>query len=207
MGEVDEIEEQKMVRFCRRLNRNIANVVDLQPYASFDMLCTLCLKVEAQLKPTRSSTVVAPEPNLLGKWDGQRLEIAGPGTNTGTKPVPPVKGRPEVKGKERDLSKSRCFKSQGCGHFQSECPNRRTVTLREAISLRHELQDEAPEEDGILEFRAQEEEPNETVTYEAHIYIYIYIRLRRTEKSNQKKTSSVNSYFTPSVRSKSDGAV
>ncbi|XP_074321438.1 uncharacterized protein LOC141657945 [Silene latifolia] len=34
--EVDEIEEQKMARFCRGLNRSIAIVVDLQNYSSFD---------------------------------------------------------------------------------------------------------------------------------------------------------------------------
>ncbi|XP_074277430.1 uncharacterized protein LOC141601068 [Silene latifolia] len=150
MGEIVEIEEQKMARFCRGLNRNITKVVELQPYASFDMLCTLSLKVESQLK----SIVVAPELSLSGKWDGQRQEMASSITNTGTKPVPPVQGMPEVKGKERNFLKIRCFKCQGFGHFQSEYPNRRTLTLREADILRDGLQDEAPEGDEIFEFSA-----------------------------------------------------
>ena len=50
MGEVEEIEEQKMSRFLRGLNYSIANSVELYPYADFDTLCGLCLKLEAQGK-------------------------------------------------------------------------------------------------------------------------------------------------------------
>lgn len=50
MDEMDEIEEQKMSRFLRDLNFNIAHTVELYPYYDFDTLCGLCLKLETQGK-------------------------------------------------------------------------------------------------------------------------------------------------------------
>ncbi|XP_074318277.1 uncharacterized protein LOC141655077 [Silene latifolia] len=50
MGELEEIEEQKMARFLRGLNSNVASTVELYPYSDFDTLCGLCLKLEAQGK-------------------------------------------------------------------------------------------------------------------------------------------------------------
>ncbi|XP_074265620.1 uncharacterized protein LOC141588062 [Silene latifolia] len=50
MGELEEVEEQKMSRFLRGLNYNIASSVELYPYSDFDTLCGLCLKVESQGK-------------------------------------------------------------------------------------------------------------------------------------------------------------
>ncbi|KAL9232396.1 hypothetical protein vseg_007511 [Gypsophila vaccaria] len=50
LGELEEIKEQKMSRFLRGLNRNIAHTVELYLYAYFDTLCNLCVKIEAQRK-------------------------------------------------------------------------------------------------------------------------------------------------------------
>lgn len=43
---------------------------------------------------------------------------------------------------ETNLSKVFCFKCQGFWHFQSACPNRRVVTLREVVEVRDELFEE-----------------------------------------------------------------
>ncbi|XP_074293100.1 uncharacterized protein LOC141620018 [Silene latifolia] len=55
MGELEEIEEQKIARFLRGLNYNIASTVELYQYSDFDTLCSLCLKVESQGKPKYGS--------------------------------------------------------------------------------------------------------------------------------------------------------
>ncbi|XP_074313792.1 uncharacterized protein LOC141648985 [Silene latifolia] len=48
MGEKEEIQKQKMSRFLRGLNFDIASVIELYPYSDFDTLCGLCLKLEPQ---------------------------------------------------------------------------------------------------------------------------------------------------------------
>ena len=45
----------------------------------------------------------------------------------------PKVANPAKETKETSLSKVRCFKCQGFGHFQNVCPNKRIVTLREAL--------------------------------------------------------------------------
>lgn len=50
LGEIEEVEEQKMDRFLRGVNYIIYFMVKLYPYYDFDTLCSLCLKLEAQTK-------------------------------------------------------------------------------------------------------------------------------------------------------------
>jgi len=50
MGELEENEEQRMSRFLRGLNKNIAFAVELCNYSDFNTLSTLCLKIENQNK-------------------------------------------------------------------------------------------------------------------------------------------------------------
>jgi len=55
MGDIEEVEEQKMTHFIKGLNYNIANTVELYPYTSYEELCGLCVKVEAQVKSRHAS--------------------------------------------------------------------------------------------------------------------------------------------------------
>ncbi|XP_074314120.1 uncharacterized protein LOC141649327 [Silene latifolia] len=129
MSEVKEIEEQKMARFFRGLNLNIAHVVEMHSYSSFDMLCDLCVKAEGQIKSggvaSRSISKTVQEP------------------------------------KEKSLTKVRCFKCQGLGHYQSECPNRRSITLCEAIAIRDKLYDEELQERGLFIINGEERDDEE----------------------------------------------
>lgn len=54
------------------------------------------------------------------------------------KVVEPSKNKPTM-GK-LDLSNKKCLKCQGCGHFQTECPNRRTFSLIEIQAIEESLQ-------------------------------------------------------------------
>ncbi|KAH9604465.1 hypothetical protein KSS87_016918 [Heliosperma pusillum] len=79
-----------------------------------------------------SSPIVNPKPVFSPKT------APTPGSNNSTKITP----KTSESGKETSLSKVRCFKCQGFGHYQSSCPNKRVVTLREAVSFREELTEE-----------------------------------------------------------------
>lgn len=165
MGEIDEVEEQKMSRFLRGLNTNLSNIVELYPCADFDTLCSLCLKLESQGKMRygsgTSTEVVKPK-----TWF--KSESSSRPTTTFNNPfaAPNVGGAsnttldPKVvsSNKETSLSKVRCFKCQGFGHYQNACPNRRVVTLREAMGYRDELWEEEENESGNREYGTENEE-------------------------------------------------
>ena len=183
MGGIEENEEQKMARFLRGVNKNIAFAVELCNYTDYNQLCSLCLKVESQNKAKY---------NVGSSSNWSR---GGMSTNTNTTPTAkhnttlPKQGESTPKSsnttpKETSLSKVRCFKCQGFGHFARACPNQRVVTLREAVSLRDELLNEEIELEGI--FNMNEPEVNESCEeyveeYEPPTYDTLVIRTLQTQ--------------------------
>ncbi|XP_074314112.1 uncharacterized protein LOC141649318 [Silene latifolia] len=173
MGELEEIEEQKIARFLRGLNYNIASTVELYQYFDFDTLCSLCLKVESQGKTkygsgsnsesSKPKTWSKPEFKSLGGTPNNQAvsntSIGNPKNTAGQSSKPP--------GKETSLAKVRCFKCQGFGHYQSACPNQRVVTLREAFECRDELLAEEEQMDEFLISNDNEEGEEEVEGYEA----------------------------------------
>ena len=150
MGEVEENEEQKMSRFLRGLNKNIAFAVELCNYTDFTTLCTLCLKIENQNKSRYNAG------SSSGWSKGGVSGSANPAPSTKPMENQPKQSeaapkQPIATAKETNLSKVRCFKCQGFGHFARACPNQRVVTLREAISMRDELMKEEEESGGNIE--------------------------------------------------------
>nr|KAJ0206796.1 hypothetical protein LSAT_V11C500244450 [Lactuca sativa] len=82
----------------------------------------------------------------------------------------PKTATPSKDSKETSLSKVRCYKCQGFGHFQSSCPNKRVVTLREAMEFQDELLEEEKRQISIFEEAAEHEEEEENESYEAPVY-------------------------------------
>ncbi|XP_039688557.1 uncharacterized protein [Medicago truncatula] len=149
MGELEENEEQRMSRFLRGLNKNIAFAVELCNYSDFNTLSTLCLKIENQNK----SRYNAGGSSGWSKGGVSGSAAAAPSTKpnvTQPKQVEPTPKQSSAASKETSLSTVRCFKCQGFGHYARACPNKRVVTLREAVSMRDELikEEEESEEYG-----------------------------------------------------------
>ena len=163
MSELEENEEQKMSRFLRGLNKNIAFAVELCNYNDFNALCVLCLKIENQQKSRYvSSWSKGSSSGISGTTAGThvgvpRTSATDPRTSA-TAPVAQTKNiettqrQSNVGPKETSLAKVRCFKCQGFGHFARACPNQRVVTLREAYSWRDEIIVEEEELDGTFNF-------------------------------------------------------
>ncbi|XP_074265630.1 uncharacterized protein LOC141588074 [Silene latifolia] len=142
MGELEEVEEQKMSRFLRGLNYNIASSVELYPYSDFDTLCGLCLKVESQGKSKYgggSSSDSGKNKSWTKTETNPKTETPSSSFVSPNKATASSNATPRTTAKETNLSKVRCFKCQGFGHYQSTCPNKRVVTLREAVECRDEL--------------------------------------------------------------------
>jgi len=141
--------EQTMVRFLRGLEPSIAKKVDLQPYWSFEDVCKLTIKLEKYSKGKRSfgnsfaKPTAPPQPFVPTKPKMTSKE-------TGNKD----KGKTFVKEFPKQLDGKRCFKCQGYGHFQADCPNRRVLTLREMEDI----------DQFALELTVEEEEEEEATT-------------------------------------------
>lgn len=141
MGDIEEIEDKNVSRFLRGLNFNIFNIVELYPYADIDTLCCLCSKVEAQSKPKHGNSCV--ESSKVKSWPKTESFPKKPSSSSfiGAASASVVE-KPMNTHKETNLSKVRCFKCQGFGHYQNACPKKRVVTLREACEYRDELFEE-----------------------------------------------------------------
>ena len=152
--EVVEPEEQTIARFLGGLKEEISDVVNLQPFWTYQDVCKLALKVEKQQKP---------------KGRNNRFSNQASGTTHSSvvrKSPPTDKGSDLKSSKKNDSTANtsrgsstkasiKCFKCQGYGHIASECPNRKVITIFE-----EEIEEQTPWE---AEGSGQEDEE---ITYE-----------------------------------------
>ena len=129
---MDEEPEQTMARFLRGVDPAIAEKVDLQHFWSFGDLCKLAIKVEKYSKGKRvfgGSFVKTAAP--LKPFSPLKPDVAP------KVPEKQDKAKSFVKEVPRQLDGRKCFKCQGYGHFQADCPNRRVLTLKEIGEIDH----------------------------------------------------------------------
>ncbi|XP_052888020.1 uncharacterized protein LOC108468222 [Gossypium arboreum] len=146
------------------LNRDIANVVELQHYIEVVDMVHMAIKVERQLKrkgPSRGF----PLPTLQG---GAKDQAKDPPILEGRRPryLQNQQAHREMnKGKAPESSYNRnrdikCFKCLERGHIASQCPNRRTMVLRADGKI--EIEDEEEKEsESASEVEEDVEQPME----------------------------------------------
>lgn len=138
---IEEDPEVTMSRFLGGLNREIADVVELQHYVEMEELVNLAMKVERQLKQKNSARSSSNSSNnWRSKWS--KFDDNKKGLSLGSKDkaeeVDKGKGRSTSiqRGNSESSSKPskhrdiKCFKCQGRGHYASDCPNRKTMFIR-----------------------------------------------------------------------------
>lgn len=109
----NESDELKMARFLNGLNVEIKEKVELQQYFSFDELCSLATKVEAQGKAAKTRAYSPIPYNKIGD-------------NSSHASNQPLIETSKTKQNKEDI---KCFKCLGRGHYKSECPNKKAMTV------------------------------------------------------------------------------
>ena len=128
--DVVEQEEQMIARYLGGLHVEISDVVQLQPYRTYNDVRKLAMKVEKQLKEKGG--------NSFRSFTRDGVSNRGSGSTFKTTTIPKtavVKPKNEAtSGSNRSITSNtnrRCFKCQGFGHNASDCPNRTMVSLVE----------------------------------------------------------------------------
>ncbi|KAG2411210.1 hypothetical protein I3760_Q021300 [Carya illinoinensis] len=145
----EEDREATMARFLCGLNREIANVVELQHYVEIEDMVHMAMKVERQLKRKGTSryTSVSSTP-WKPKWEKDDRAVTKAkteppkGNDEGTSNKPKLASQPS---RNRDI---KCFKCLGSGHIASQCPNKHVMIMRdngEVMTASEDDRDEIPE--------------------------------------------------------------
>uniref|UniRef100_A0A2N9FCF4 CCHC-type domain-containing protein n=1 Tax=Fagus sylvatica TaxID=28930 RepID=A0A2N9FCF4_FAGSY len=146
---VEEDREATMARFLSGLNRDIANVIELQHYVEIEDMVHMAIKVERQLKRKGTARYTSvSNTTWKSKWDkndpaeAKRKTEPPMGKDEGTSNKPKVESQPS---RNRDI---KCFKCLGSGHIASQCPNRRVMIMRDNGEVMTESEDDS---DGMPE--------------------------------------------------------
>uniref|UniRef100_A0A2N9HZ02 RNA-directed DNA polymerase n=1 Tax=Fagus sylvatica TaxID=28930 RepID=A0A2N9HZ02_FAGSY len=141
--------EATMARFLSGLNRDIANVIELQHYVEIEDMVHMAMKVERQLKRKGTARYTSvSNTTWKSKWDrndsaeAKRKTEPPKGKDEGTSNKPKVESQPS---RNRDI---KCFKCLGSGHIASQCPNRRVMIMRDNGEVMTESEDDS---DGMPE--------------------------------------------------------
>lgn len=145
-----EDEEATMARFLNGLNKEIADVVEIQQYVTLDELVDMAVKLEKQIKRKQQASSWRSRPNTNSKKPWPKQDV-------NSRPQE-GKGKAKVDDKEggktfapKPSSSIQCYKCHGRGHMMHECPNRRNILMKEDGEYESEKSEVEEEEGGASE--------------------------------------------------------
>ncbi|XP_059291460.1 uncharacterized protein LOC132044941 [Lycium ferocissimum] len=164
-----EDEEATMARFLNGLNKEIADVVEIQQYVTLDELVDMAVKVEKQIKRKQQASSWRSRPNTNSKKPWLKQDVTSrPQEGKGKAKVDDKEGGKTFNPKSpKPSSFIQCYKCHGRGHMMHECPNRRNILMKEDGEYESEKSEVEEEEgarkilDGENESKKSEKEEEE----------------------------------------------
>ncbi|VFQ98699.1 unnamed protein product [Cuscuta campestris] len=140
MCDLQEDDEQTFVRYLFGLNLQIANTMELQSYETLEELTKLALKVEAQIKKSKSlfpkpnPTYARPNPisQKTTYYPSKTPPTAHGQTPNSSTPTPSKNPSSSFPTGADPIKKAPiCFRCQRRGHYANECPNKKVMAIVE----------------------------------------------------------------------------
>ena len=119
-----------IARYLGGLRVEINDVVQLQPYWTYNDVCKLAMKVEKQLKENRGNSFRSfTRAGVSNRGSSSTSKTITIPKTVAAKPIPKIEA---TSGSNRPIisnTSCKCFKCQGFGHIAYDCPNRKMVSL------------------------------------------------------------------------------
>jgi hypothetical protein len=144
---VEEDQEATMARFLSGLNRDIANVVELQHYVEVEGMVHMAMKVEMQLERKGAARYTSvSSTHWKPKWDRtDQAVVKGKAEPPKGKDEGTSKNKPKVDFQPSRNRNIKCFKCLGSGHIASQCPNKWVMVMRNNGEVTTDSEDDSDE--------------------------------------------------------------
>jgi len=207
--DIQEPEEQTIIRYLGGLEPKYSNVIELQQYSTFDEVCVLAHKVEQQRKRQNKKrefskpvvrTLAFPKENTNTPL--RRTVVHHPCSQPCTHILhthkkttsPPNSHYSSRLPKPKSQIALEMFKCQGLGHVEADCPNWKVITLAEWYAMKKDTVEE--EKEAQIEPPEQEEEEITVERDEGEILVLRRVLNSQKNENTEQRENIFHSRYT-----------
>jgi hypothetical protein len=135
-----------IARYLGGLRVEINDVVQLQPYWTYNDVCKLAMKMEKQLKENHGNSFRSfTRAGVSNRGSSSTSKTITIPKTAAAKPIPKIEATSGSNHPIISNTSCKCFKCQGFGHIAYDCPNRKMVSLVEEDMEMEDEDDFSPE--------------------------------------------------------------